>query len=227
MNRMIVTASVATATSRVSGPARQHPLAASAIKTDDRCRRRAPRPDRSGLAARLGLCRSSRAHIIGVSVSETTAEIRIVTLKVIANSRNSRPEMSPMNSSGISTAISDTVSDMIVKPICSAPLSAAASGVSPCFDVAGDVFDHDDRVVDDEAGRNRQRHQRQVVEAVAEQVHHAEGADQRKRHGDARNDRRRERCAGTRRSPSRPARRSAAARIGRRRPRRESSWCDR
>ena len=48
-----------------------------------------------------------------------------------ANSRNKRPTMSPMNSSGISTAISETVSDRIVKPICSAPLSAASSGLSP------------------------------------------------------------------------------------------------
>ena len=56
------------------------------------------------------------------------------------------------------------------------------------FDVAGDVFDHHDRVVHDETGRNRQRHQRKVVEAVAEQVHHGERADQRKRHRDARND---------------------------------------
>jgi hypothetical protein len=36
-----------------------------------------------------------------------------------------------MKSSGMSTAISDTVNDMMVKPICPAPLSAASSGVSP------------------------------------------------------------------------------------------------
>ena len=35
------------------------------------------------------------------------------------------------------------------------------------LDVARDVLDHDDGVVDDEAGRDRERHQRQVVEAVA------------------------------------------------------------
>ncbi len=73
----------------------------------------------------------SRAHIIGVSVSETTAEIRIVTDSVTANSRKSRPTMSPMKSSGISTAMSETVSDRIVKPICSEPFSAASSGGSP------------------------------------------------------------------------------------------------
>jgi hypothetical protein len=36
-----------------------------------------------------------------------------------------------MKSSGISTAISEKVSEMMVKPICSEPLSAAASGGSP------------------------------------------------------------------------------------------------
>ncbi len=36
------------------------------------------------------------------------------------------------------------------------------------FEVAHDVLDHDDRVVDHEADRDRQRHQRDVVEAVAE-----------------------------------------------------------
>ena len=74
---------------------------------------------------------SSFAHIIGVSVSETTAEMRIDTASVIANSRKSRPTTSPMKSSGISTAISENVSEMIVKAICSVPLSAASSGYSP------------------------------------------------------------------------------------------------
>ena len=46
---------------------------------------------------------------------------RMATASVIANSRNSRPTTSPMNSSGISTAISENVSEMMVKPICSEP----------------------------------------------------------------------------------------------------------
>ena len=75
--------------------------------------------------------------------------------------------MSPMNSSGMSTAIRETVSDTIVKPICSEPLSAASSGAVSLLDVARDVLDHHDRVVHHEAGRDRQRHQREVVQAVA------------------------------------------------------------
>ncbi len=70
-------------------------------------------------------------HIIGTSVNDTIAEMMIVTASVIANSRNRRPTTSAMNNSGISTAISDTVSEMIVKPICSEPLSAACKGGSP------------------------------------------------------------------------------------------------
>ncbi len=75
--------------------------------------------------------RRSLAHIIGVKVRDTTAEIRMATASVIANSRNNRPTTSPMKSSGISTAIRENVSEMMVKPICSAPFSAACSGGSP------------------------------------------------------------------------------------------------
>ncbi len=39
------------------------------------------------------------------------------------------------------------------------------------FDVAGNIFDHDDGIVDDEAGGDRQCHQRKIVQAEAEQVH--------------------------------------------------------
>ena len=72
-----------------------------------------------------------RALIMGVSVRDTTAEITIVTASVTANSRNNRPTTSPMNNSGINTAISETVSDIMVNPICSAPFSAACIGGSP------------------------------------------------------------------------------------------------
>ena len=56
--------------------------------------------------------------------------------------------------------------------------------------MAVDIFEHDDRIVDDKADRDRQRHQRQIVEAVAEHVHHGEGTDKRQRHGNARDYRR-------------------------------------
>src|SRR3546814_2149803 len=68
---------------------------------------------------------------MGVSVSEMASDIKMATASVMANSRKSRPITSLMNSSGISTAISDKVSDTRVKPIWAAPLSAARIAVSP------------------------------------------------------------------------------------------------
>ncbi len=68
---------------------------------------------------------------MGVSVSETKPETITARDKVMANSRNSRPTMPPISSSGMNTATSDTVSETTVKPICRAPFSAAGSGASP------------------------------------------------------------------------------------------------
>ncbi len=62
----------------------------------------------------------------GVSVSEMTDDTSTAIVTVMANSRNSRPMMPPMNSSGMNTAISEKVIEMMVKPICPAPLSAAS-----------------------------------------------------------------------------------------------------
>jgi hypothetical protein len=41
------------------------------------------------------------------------------------------------------------------------------------FLVAGDVLEHDDGIVDHEAGGDGERHQRQIVDAVTQQVHGA------------------------------------------------------
>src|SRR5262249_23057741 len=47
------------------------------------------------------------------------------------NSRNMRPTRPVMNSSGMNTAISETVSEITVKPISLAPRNAAWNGSSP------------------------------------------------------------------------------------------------
>ena len=73
----------------------------------------------------------------------------------------------------MNTAISEMLIDSTVKPTSLAPLSGRLERRHARFDVAGDVLQHDDGIVDDEAGRDRQRHQRQIVEAVAQQVHRA------------------------------------------------------
>ena len=51
--------------------------------------------------------------------------------------------------------------------------------------MAGDIFDDDNGVVNDEARRDGKRHEGKIVEAVAEEVHDAESANERERDGDA------------------------------------------
>ena len=102
-------------------------------------------------------------------VSDTSAETAIAAVTVMANSRNSRPTMPPISSSGMNTATSETLIDSTVKPISREPVSAASSGAHAVLDMAIDVLDHDDGVVDHEADRDGERHQREIVEAEAEQ----------------------------------------------------------
>ena len=100
-------------------------------------------------------------------------------MMVTANSCSSRPRMPPMNSTGMKTAASESVIDRMVKPISREPLSAASIARFAHLHVAHDVFEHHDGVVHHEADRERERHQRQIVERVAAQIHHREGADDR------------------------------------------------
>ena len=58
----------------------------------------------------------------------------------------------------------------------------------PFGDIALDVLDHDDCVVDHDAHRQHQPEQRQGVERVAECLECREGADDRHRNGNDRND---------------------------------------
>ena len=95
---------------------------------------------------------------MGVSVSETKAETMMAIASVMANSRSSRPTTSRMNKSGINTASSDTVNEMMVKAICFEPLIAASKGLLAVFDTPCDVFDHHNGVVHHESGGNGERH---------------------------------------------------------------------
>ena len=50
--------------------------------------------------------------------------------------------------------------------------------VAALLKIAEDVFQHDDCVIHDQTDRKRQRHQRQVIQAVVQGVHDAECANQ-------------------------------------------------
>ena len=58
------------------------------------------------------------------------------------------------------------------------------------FDVPADVLDDHDRIIDDEAGRHGQRHQREIVQAESQEIDHPERADQGERYRDGRHQRR-------------------------------------
>ena len=75
--------------------------------------------------------RRNRLHSMGVREIDTMPEIRMATQMVTANSRNRRPKMPPMNSTGMNTAASESVIETIVNPISREPLSAASNGCSP------------------------------------------------------------------------------------------------
>ena len=72
-----------------------------------------------------------------------------------------------------------------VKPICLAPIKRRAQRRIAALEIAEHVLDHHDGVVDDEADRNRERHQRQIVDREAGRPHRRAGAGERQRHGDA------------------------------------------
>ena len=131
-----------------------------------------------------------REHIIGASVSDTSAETTIEAVTVSANSRNSRPMMPLMSRSGMNTAISEQEIDTTVKPISREPLSAAVNGGFAVLDMAIDILHHHDGVIDHEADRDGERHQRQIVDAEMHQIHRRERPGDRQRDGDAGNERR-------------------------------------
>ena len=76
----------------------------------------------------------------------------------MANSLKTRPTTPPMKNTGMNTATSEMVIDMMVKVISREPLSAASIGIEARLAVADDVLEHHDRIVDHETDRERERH---------------------------------------------------------------------
>ena len=172
----------------------------------------APRHGRRSQAAApcaraLEAARRSSASLSSDTIVETT----IANTSVIENSWNSRPASPPRNSSGMKAAISDTRIAITVKPISPRARERRLHRGHAPLEIAVGVLDHDDGVVDHEADRDRERHQRQVVDREAERPHPRERAGERERHGDAGREGRREPLAGRRTRPASPARSRSAA----------------
>ncbi len=108
---------------------------------------------------------------------------------VIENSRKMRPISPLMNTSGMNTAASESVMARMVKLISLADSTDASNALRPVFHQAHRVFQKHDGVIHQEPDGQRQSHQRQVVEAVAQNVHRNEREQQRQRQRDGRNQR--------------------------------------
>ena len=119
---------------------------------------------------------------MGVRVSETKPEIRMATTMVTENSCSRRPTMPPMNSTGMNTATSEKVMERIVNPISRDGLDGGVQARFAHLHVADDVLQHHDGVIHHEAHRKGERHQRKIVQTVAQQVHHGERPHDGERH---------------------------------------------
>jgi hypothetical protein len=105
------------------------------------------------------------AHIIGTRVSETIAEMTIGHEEQGDQYRDQRDRQADDGEADLFGAFERRLERRITR-----------------LDVARHVLDHHDRIVDDEPGRDRQRHQRQIVEAEPAEIHHRQRADERQRH---------------------------------------------
>jgi hypothetical protein len=78
----------------------------------------------------------------------------------------------------MNTATSERLMDTTVKPTPGCP-PARPPWPASLLQVAHDVLQDDDGVVHDEACRDGERHEREVVQAVACEMDHPERADER------------------------------------------------
>ena len=111
---------------------------------------------------------SHRADSIGVSVKLTSSDTMIANAIVRPKLFMNRPTMPPMKATGTKIVTSDSVVASTARPI---SLRAVDRGLELILvlllDEAVDVLQHDDRVVDDDADRERQREHRHHVEREA------------------------------------------------------------
>ncbi len=112
----------------------------------------------------------------------------MAVLSVTANSRKSRPTMPAHEQDGDEDGHERGAHGENGEADLRGPFERRFERTQSVLEMAGDVLDDDDGVVDDEACGDGQCHEREVVERVAEQVHHAERAHQRERHGHAGDD---------------------------------------
>ncbi len=130
----------------------------------------------------------SRAHIIGVRVRETTADATTEMLSVIANSRKRRPTIPVMKRRGMKhgderdTKRNHSEADLLCA------FQRGSHGRLTHLNEADDILDHHDGIIDDKAGGDGERHERQIIETEADEFHHAKRSYDRKRQRDTGDD---------------------------------------
>ena len=122
---------------------------------------------------------------MGVKVSETTAEIKMVALNVIGEFAKKAAHHVAHEQQGDQYRDQGNGQRQDGEPDLFRALESSRHRRFSRFDVARDVFDHYDGVVHHEAGGDGQSHEGEVVEAEAEQIHYAEGPHQRQGNRDA------------------------------------------
>ena len=81
----------------------------------------------------------------------------------------------------MNTATSEILIEITVKLTSPLPSSAASLTSHALLDMSNHVLEHHDGVVDHEAGGDGKRHERQVVDAVMQEVHRPESTEDRDR----------------------------------------------
>ena len=115
-----------------------------------------------------GFTFSQRAHIIGVSVKLTSSDTITANAIVRPKLCMKRPTMPLMKPTGTKIATSDSVVAITARPISLVAFDRRLHRRHALLlDEPVDVLQHDDRVVDDDADRERQRQHRQHVEREA------------------------------------------------------------
>ena len=129
-----------------------------------------------------GMPRASAQRLAaGITVIATSSEAACDTDIVIARSLNSCPSRPSMNRIGRKIATLVSIDASSAGSTSAAPSIVACPGVPALLHEAQHVALHDQRGVDDDAGREREAGQRDDVERAPEQVHRDDGEEQRDR----------------------------------------------
>ena len=113
---------------------------------------------------------NSTAQRAGLRVSETKQEIKVEAAIVTANWRKNCPVMPDRKADGTNTAHSVSAIEISAPPTSSMVTCAASAGRHAALEIALDILHHDDGVVDDDADREHEAEQRQIVQRNSERV---------------------------------------------------------